>query len=95
MESRAKYLRESVRNVYRLTPNHTYENQITRTVGSPDRGSTSPLRVPTPHVSGLYRRDTEGGFGLEAWRARDFKRGTHQWRVMVILHYMSDLVRWG
>ena len=79
----AKNLIDTVRNVYRLAPNGTYENLLTKTIGSPDRGSTSPLKQPAPHVSGRYRRDTEGGFGLESWRARDFKRGVSALQLLI------------
>jgi len=36
-------------------------------------------------------KDTEGGFGLDPWQSKHFKRGTCQWRIFVMVHYIADL----
>ena len=40
---------------------------------------------------GLHVKDIDGGFTLDPWSTRHFKRGTHQFRLLVMAHRALDV----
>lgn len=50
----------------------------------------SPSTPPKSASRGVRVRDIDGGFTLEPWRSQHFKRGTHQFRLIVMAHYLAD-----